>query len=118
MATARHLRENGSNFNRSRILQRIMNGEFMDYETFKQEFQPIKNHLNDDAPWDGCLYETSGDEINHVKSVPLNRVWTLVDDGESVVILNGFHFINRIGYIITSKQHTGKKGSLSVLSCE
>ena len=66
------------------------------------KFVPIKNHIDSNAGWGGCLFETYGPELEFVKSQPDNKVWTWVDgDSGGSVITAGFHFVNRIGYLIT-----------------
>ena len=69
---------------------------------------PLKtNHLRADASWDygggGCLFETYGEEQEFVRSQDPRMVWTLVDgdDGDQYLI-SGFHFVNRIGYLVST----------------
>ena len=52
----------------------------------------------------GCMYETFGEEVEYVKQVPNNRIWTIVDgDGDDLIIIAGYHFVNRLGYLVTDK---------------
>lgn len=71
---------------------------------FIARFKPKKNHLDDNASFDGCMYETYGTEYEYVndvlKTAPCN-VWTVIDCDGELVISNGWHFVNRMGYIIT-----------------
>lgn len=74
-------------------------------EKFDREYRPLLNPFDDNASWDGCMLETYGEELDHVKTVlqhaPL-RVWTIVeDDYGNPVLTNGFHYVNRIGYVVT-----------------
>ena len=70
---------------------------------------PLKtNHLRPDASWafgegGGCLFETYGDELAFVQQQDPRTIWTLVDgdDGDQY-LLSGFHFVNRIGYLIST----------------
>lgn len=76
-------------------------------ETFDDCYPLITNHLNPHASWGfgdtgGCLFETYGPELEFVRSQDPRHVWTLVDgdDGDQYVI-SGFHWVNRIGYLIS-----------------
>jgi hypothetical protein len=71
---------------------------------FDERFMPHKNHLGGNGSWDGCMYETFGEEDAYVRQVAENTplvVWTQVsdDDGELVVV-NGWHSVNRMGHLI------------------
>jgi hypothetical protein len=60
---------------------------------------------DDIAPFGGCMYETFGEELEYVKAQPNKRIWTIVDtDGDDLIILAGFHFVNRLGYLITNEE--------------
>jgi hypothetical protein len=78
---------------------------------WETQFKPIKNHLDSNASWQdesgiGIMFETYGKELEFVrekcKENPL-CIWTLMDSEEDdgCVIVEGFHFVNRIGYFIT-----------------
>lgn len=59
---------------------------------------------DDMCSFGGCMYETFGEEVEYVKQVPNNRIWTIVDgDGDDLIIIAGYHFINRLGYLITNE---------------
>ena len=49
-------------------------------------------------------FETYGEDLDFVRSQREDHVWTLMDDdnGELVVVA-GYHFVNRVHYIITLK---------------
>lgn len=85
--------------------------EIITDDQFYDRYKPIKNHLDDNASFDGCLFETYGKEIEHVLLVrdsEPNRVWTVVDADGQTIISNGFQLVNRIGYIITEIPFMGK----------
>jgi hypothetical protein len=78
----------------------------INWDEFEEQYLPEQNHLDDNASLDGTLLETYGDELAYVKTVYKTnpeRVWTCVDDGDNSVLINGFHYVNRLGYIITKK---------------
>ena len=65
---------------------------------FDREYRPLLNPFDDNASWDGCMLETYGEELDHVKTVLQHaprRVWTVLDcDGETI-LSNGFHYVKR-----------------------
>lgn len=68
-------------------------------EKFDEEFTPIQNHLRPGE----TMFETFGPELDFVRAQPDNKVWTLMDDDDgNLVIASGFHFVNRVGYYITT----------------
>lgn len=76
-------------------------------DEFEKLYPLIENHLNPNASWSvgngrGCLFETFGDELEFVKSQDPSKVWTLVDCDEGSCIISGFHFVNRVGYLIST----------------
>ena len=90
----------------------------MDFDEFEATYKPIKNNLNPNAPYDGMMFETYGDELTHVINHGLDHnrtIWTIVDiepeeeyneHGEpnpTTVIIAGYHFVNRHGFLITEK---------------
>jgi len=73
----------------------------MTEDEFLEHYKPIKNHLDDNASWDGCMFETYGKELEFVKAYDGKHVWTLLEGDEGTYISSGFHFVNRMGYLIT-----------------
>lgn len=78
----------------------------MTFEEWIEHYKPIKNHIDTNASYDGCAFETYGDEELYVRSCRESIVWTLVegDDG-SEVLISGFHYVNRMNYFITEVDH-------------
>lgn len=80
----------------------------IEIDAFAQRFQPIPNHMDSNASVDfgrgGCLFETYGEELAFVRSQNPQCIWTIIDgdDGESLIV-SGYHFVNRLGYIVTEK---------------
>ena len=75
------------------------------YDEWAGKYKPVKNHITDSA-FDGTMFETYGDEADHVSSQPGNRVWTLVDAEGTTVIIPGRHLVDRVGYFITAEPWT------------
>ena len=66
----------------------------------------IQNHLDDNASWDGTMFETYGAEVEFIKSQEPNKIWTLIDVDYGMSVVAGWHFVNRIGYFISDKPWT------------
>ena len=77
------------------------------YEKFVETYKPIKNHIIQDAPYNGCMFETYGKEIDYIvklanKPESKQYVWTLLECAdEEQYIVPGYFLINRLGYFIT-----------------
>lgn len=84
-------------------------------EGWAAEFKLMPNHITVNSSFDGAMFETYGDDLAHILSFanPIlkhkgdamrRRVWTLVEDDEGeLVIVNGYHLVNRVGYFLTAK---------------
>ncbi len=66
----------------------------------------IENHLDENASWDGTMFETYGVEVDFVKSQDPNKIWTLIDVDYGMSVVAGWHFVNRIGYFISEEPWT------------
>ena len=76
----------------------------MTFEEADEQFQFILNSYDIDASLDGLMYETYGDEVEFVKSLPENRIWMYGDgDDGGTYIWSGWGFVNRIGYLVSEK---------------
>lgn len=77
------------------------------YDRWEEEFLPVKNHLNENAPISGLMYETFGAEVAHVLEIQgkePERIWTIVEtDSGKWYVTKGFRRVNRIGYLIAKK---------------
>ena len=69
---------------------------------FESRFPLLTNHLNSNASWNGCMFETFGEEMAFVLRQDPRTVWTLVDDDDGDVLLSGCNSVNRIGYFIST----------------
>lgn len=84
-------------------------------EQFYEKYELIENHLEDNASFDGCLFETYGDELLVVQQMAKeNRVITIIEGDEEIenefgeptlnmYYVSGMHLVNRIGYLITKE---------------
>ena len=83
-------------------------------DQFESEFHMKPNHFftnPEDCPFSGCMYETYGQELDHIVSLLDNietakTVWTIVEDDTDDLIfyVSGFHIINRLGYFVTEER--------------
>lgn len=85
------------------MTKEITEDEF--YETFK----PQKNHINDCASFDDCMYETYDEELDYVFNLAktTKKVWTIIEgDDETLYFTSGFHYVNRIGFLVCEVEYT------------
>jgi len=71
-------------------------------DDFLARFKPVPNHIDPSRGFDGCMFETFGEELAHVRAQDRNFVWTILDCDGQILIESGFHFVNRLGYLITA----------------
>ena len=70
------------------------------WSEFVEQFQPIRNVFSKDE--DQQMFETYGAEVDFVNNVPNDNVWTYLEVEGGTVVTNGFHYVNRLGYFITT----------------
>jgi len=84
----------------------------VDSHEFYDKYKPIYNHITHKDFKEGQTegdeigvaqyFETYGEELEYVKKQPNNKIWTYINcDGEDY-ISQGFHFVNRLNYLIAS----------------
>lgn len=77
------------------------------FEDWESKFQPVVNFLVTDASFAdedgrGIMFETYGIENLYVQNhIHENRVWTWIDGDKGSYVINGYHYVNRIGYFVT-----------------
>jgi len=75
-------------------------------DAFYEFFRPYRHPQASCDIWGGIGLETFGDDLELVKSLPVESVWTVVDgDDANQWILTGIHTVNRICYLITEVPH-------------
>lgn len=134
----------------------------MDYGEWNDKYQPIKNLITYDSPYEGCMFETYSPDLDFVRNSDLHNIWTIVqrepseqitsyfvdkdktlhtfvDNKAHVTISNvethqiddlidelncqfpdtyiitGFHFVNRLGYLMTSIPWSDEDKDLEIL---
>lgn len=74
----------------------------MDIDTWWDTYKPKTNPIDPMSSYDGCLFETYGSELEFIRTINPNHIWTLGDgDDGDMYICNGYSVVNRIGYFIT-----------------
>ena len=75
-------------------------------DTFYEYFKPIRHPDAQYDIWGGYGLETFGKDLEVVRCHDQSFLWTVVDDGSgNEWIATGFHYVNRICYLITEKPH-------------
>jgi hypothetical protein len=72
--------------------------EYQGWQAWADVFKPTKNKF---SKHDELMYETYGEEVEYVKSIHPNFVWTLVSGDGCDLIVAGYAYVNRLGYYIT-----------------
>lgn len=91
-------------------------------EQFDNKYELITNHLDNNASYNGCMFETIGEEVQFVLEMAKeNRVVTIIETdndpdfdydkaiecGDELPLdmcyVSGMHIVNRIGYLITKE---------------
>ena len=76
----------------------------MTFEEADEQFHFILNSYDENASFNGLMYETYGDEYEFIKSYDLAKIWMYGDgDDGGTFIWSGWGFVNRIGYFVSEK---------------
>lgn len=74
-------------------------------DEFIEKYKPIKNPAHDDGDvWYGCVIDANGMEFKRVRAAletNPDTVWTVIETDGEISVTNGFHVVNRMGYLIT-----------------
>jgi len=73
------------------------------WEEFVAKHQPIRTPITEAAPYDGCMFETFGEELAMVRRHDLHSVFTLVEADGFEYVIAGYHVVNRMGYFIVKQ---------------
>jgi hypothetical protein len=76
-------------------------------DVFFEKYTCVQNPYTTNGSFDNCLLETYGKEwhvvLDKTKETP-KKVWTLIDCDGWYGIVAGYHYVNRIGYLITEQE--------------
>lgn len=82
----------------------------MNLEQFIKKYNPI---VNIDSPND-LMFETYGEELEKVQRQDSKFIWTVIEGDEGFWLTNGFHFVNRWGYVIATREYSEEKPFLEI----
>lgn len=71
------------------------------FDKFVEEFRPIKNTISFDSPYEEYMFKTYGEELEYIKLFKNEAVWTIIEDSGREWLIPGYHFVNRVGYMIS-----------------
>tara|TARA_Y100000389_G_C17451682_1_gene515311 strand:+ start:2084 stop:2389 length:306 start_codon:yes stop_codon:yes gene_type:complete len=87
-------------------------------EQFDEQYELVTNHIDDNASFDGNMFETYDEELTFVREMAKeNRVITIIEGDEDIenefgeptlnmFYVSGMHLVNRIGYLVTKEPIT------------
>ncbi len=78
-------------------------------DAFYDFFVPYRHPKSLHDIWGGHGLETFGADLELVRSLDENYLWTVVESGCNADqwITPGFHYVNRICYLVTERAHNG-----------
>jgi len=85
-----------------------MEHKIISEDEFYTKFNLVKNHIDNNASFDGCMFETFSEErefVIEINKVAPRRVWTIVESDGRMYYESGYHIVNRIGYFITEEDY-------------
>ncbi len=68
------------------------------FSTFEKNYSP---EIREDGT---ILFETYGEDLERIMGANSQHVWTLLDCDGKLVIVAGYHLVNRMNYLITKNQ--------------
>lgn len=72
-------------------------------EEFEAQFELIENPFDKNTAWEGCAFETYGEEIEFVKhDNQKNKVWTVIEEDDERFIVSGMQHTNRLYFLIST----------------
>lgn len=76
-------------------------------DAFYEYFVPYRHPQASNDIWGGHGLETFGADLEIVRSLDANYLWTVVDGdkGRDVWITSGLQYVNRICYLVTKRPH-------------
>lgn len=68
------------------------------FEKFEEKYQPIAKPEDESS----LIFDThdESDQEFVKKHISSNLVWTLIEGEDNLYIIPGYHFVNRLGYVI------------------
>jgi hypothetical protein len=78
-------------------------------DAFYEYFKPYRHADACHDIWGGLGLETFGKDLDTVRKLDASYLWTVVEGGagDDQWITPGYHFVNRICYLVTEESHQG-----------
>jgi hypothetical protein len=70
---------------------------YQGWDEWYTKFKPIKNKF---SKYDEEMFNTYGEEVEYIKSLNPQYVWTLVDGDMSTLLVAGYAYVNRLAYYV------------------
>ena len=70
----------------------------IDSDIFYDKYKPITEPSTDMVR----CFETYDEDLEYVKKQPDNKIWTVIDTEGQTIICQGYHFVNRMHYMIAT----------------
>lgn len=72
-------------------------------DDWEEKYKPLPNPRKDEEDgFDAILFDTHlQSDLDVLKGYDPNRIWTLVESDEGMVIVHGFRWVNRMAYLIS-----------------
>ena len=76
-------------------------------DVFHEYFRPFRHPGVQFDIWGGHGLETFGTDLQIVRQYDQDYVWTLLEGDQGEWIVPGFHYVNRLCYLLTEVPHRG-----------
>ena len=76
-------------------------------DVFYEYFRPFRHPDAEFDIWGGHGLETFGGDLQIVRQYDQDYVWTLLEGDKGEWIVPGFHYVNRLCYLLTEVPHSG-----------
>ena len=76
-------------------------------DVFYEYFRPFRHPHAEFDVWGGHGLETFGGDLEIVRRYDQDYVWTVLEAENNEWIVPGFHYVNRICYLLTEMPHRG-----------
>lgn len=74
-------------------------------DAFYEYFRPYRHPSAQHDIWGGHGLETFGSDLELVHRLNPSHLWTVVDGERDQWITTGFHYVNRVCYLVTEVPH-------------
>lgn len=81
-----------------------MKQQSISWDAFEERYKPIQNHITNREEFNGWMFETYGADDDYIRTLAKtepNRIWTIIDCDDDLIIVNGWHYVNRFAYVVT-----------------